>query len=497
MVNAIEDLSDKIKIAFGRLLKDADPVSKKVLTVFDSSKDSDVNIRNVTARASRPELDTLAKYLKIPLVGEAPKNKTLYSTKAKISKRIVLEIRSLYPSICPECNEEYTVMPGDQPKLRCWICLQGSHECEESRSKMKVHLDHQSQLSGLVWLCSDCVTLNNPFPEGDDTGSTSKITTPSKQDKESGAKIPEPHKGLSEKAAVALQNGVSTEESTVASEQVISDEKLEDSELTDELEEQQQNISESKPNSCAHVCPRLINNSCPHGVAGDKEADGKDKCSLFHPKRCRSYMAHYTSDTRGCTKGEECDKLHVNLCKTSIETKKCMDVNCTLMHLSGTKRPKSLRKKKKALAEQGDNTEKVETKKSAAPTLSKPKPGKTDQKTDQKSKKTMPKKESFLGSKSLLDSVQATVAAAVKDAMQREMAPMREELDKYKRQLETLKDVPSNLPLPNQPMAYGHPYRQMPFGTCQYMCQQRERYPSQSYQNWFPPGITPIPPACF
>ena len=75
---------------------------------------------------------------------------------------------------------------------------------------------------------------------------------------------------------------------------------------------------------------------------------------------------------------------------------------------------------------------------------------------------------------------QATVAAAVKDAVQREMAPMREELDKYKRQLEMLKEIPRNLPLPNQPMAYSLPYMQMPFGTCQYKCQQRKRYPSQS-----------------
>ena len=42
------------------------------------------------------------------------------------------------------------------------------------------------------------------------------------------------------------------------------------------------------------------------------------------------------------------------------------------------------------------HTEQVETKKSAVPTLSKSKPDKTDQITDQKSKNTMPKKESFL-----------------------------------------------------------------------------------------------------
>ena len=40
----LENLSDKIKITIGKLLRDADVISKKVLTVFDPSKDTDVNI---------------------------------------------------------------------------------------------------------------------------------------------------------------------------------------------------------------------------------------------------------------------------------------------------------------------------------------------------------------------------------------------------------------------------------------------------------------------
>ena len=107
----IENLSDKIKITIGRLLRDADVISEKVLTVFDPSKDTDVNIARL-AKLKRAELGALATNLKVPLVSSDGKKK-LYSTRGKLAKRIVFEIRSLYPSFCSECASEYAVMPGN------------------------------------------------------------------------------------------------------------------------------------------------------------------------------------------------------------------------------------------------------------------------------------------------------------------------------------------------------------------------------------------------
>ena len=123
---------------------------------------------------------------------------------------------------------------------------------------------------------------------------------------------------------------------------------LEVGKLTEELEKtkKEQEKSESKPNTCNHVCPRFCEGTCPHGISGKKAAEGKDKCELFHPKRCIRYMRHFTHETRGCKEGDNCAYLHVNLCTSSVETKKCKDVNCKLMHLAGTKRPKSMLKKK-------------------------------------------------------------------------------------------------------------------------------------------------------
>ena len=114
----IDDISTKIQLMIGRLLKDADAASKKVLTAFDPSKDSAINIAKLK-NLPRQELDTLGTYLGLKLLNES--GKKIYSTRDKVAKRIVLEIRSLYPSVCSECEEEYTVMQGDQPRRRTQV----------------------------------------------------------------------------------------------------------------------------------------------------------------------------------------------------------------------------------------------------------------------------------------------------------------------------------------------------------------------------------------
>jgi hypothetical protein len=133
----IKDLSIKIKTVIGNLLKNADSISKRVLTLFDSSADLYVNVAKLKP-GNRPELDCLGGYLKIPLFqAQNPKVK-LFSSKNKIAKRIVMEIKSLYPTICTECDQEYKVMQGHQSLTRCWICLQGAHDCNEFTVQMEL-----------------------------------------------------------------------------------------------------------------------------------------------------------------------------------------------------------------------------------------------------------------------------------------------------------------------------------------------------------------------
>ena len=467
----IENLSDKIKITIGRLLRDADVISKKVLTVFDPSKDTDVNIAKL-AKLNRAELDALAAYLKVPVVSSESKKK-LYSTRKKLAKRIVFEIRSFYPSFCSECASEYAVMPGNQPRHRCWICLQGAHDCEDFTAKMEVYLSQPGQPNGLVWLCSDCVAVNSCSGESDEP--PSGIATPTLSI--------ENDKSRSDTASIQNSSSVSNQNQSSHS--------LEADQLASKLEDakREQEKSESKPNSCKHVCPRLYEGTCPHGISGKKAAEGKDKCDLFHPKRCWKYMRHYTHETKGCKDGENCAYLHVNLCKSSVDTKKCKNVDCKLMHLVGTKRPKSMLKKK------GISKGAAPAKSAQDKTSSNPKHGKAGVKISSNPKKSQQKgsqdKEDFLGMKSLLDDMKTTVLGEIKS--------LKTEMDLQKQQIETL--MKSRIHSVQSQLAgqYGL-YRPTPYGTqqCQHLCQQRTENFSEPMLNQpilYPPNMTPIRPA--
>ena len=482
----IKDFSSKIKIVIGNLLKNADSICKRVLTLFDPSKDSEVNIGKLS-NVSRTDLESLSEYLGIPVFQDREQKKKMFSSKKKLAKRIVMEIMALYPAMCPECNEEYKVMHGHQPPTRCWICLQGSHDCVELTAKIGVYMSLPSVLNGMVWLCGDCLTLNNPFPQSqsEDIGTLSGLNTP-KFNK-------------STESRDTTQENLSNEETDDLTRPKTS-QSLGDNlaaRLGNVLNEQEK--SESKPNTCKHVCPRLMEGSCPHGVSGKKAAEGKEKCELFHPKRCHRYMAFYTHETKGCTKGEDCDSLHVNLCKSSIESKKCLDVSCKATHLKGTKRPKSMLKSKSAPSAQ-DDIQKYQRRQGGIQTKFEKNPAKDKKnrrkESESRSKPTSDSQSSFLEITSRLEEMKSALVEEMKLTVQREMKAVRTELDLYKQQLDLLRLAINPQPAAYNPaMAYYGPSKPTPceMPQCHRMWFQKDRFPNQNQ----PLNTTPIPPVFY
>ena len=112
---ASDSVDQKIKSTIGGLLGRADPVSKKILTAFDPSKDPAVNKRSLL-KFSRADLEVFAEFLSIPLEDSRSKTK-LFSNREKLVKHIVLRITALYPSTCSECSSEYQVNFGTAPTL--------------------------------------------------------------------------------------------------------------------------------------------------------------------------------------------------------------------------------------------------------------------------------------------------------------------------------------------------------------------------------------------
>ena len=74
-------------------------------------------------------------------------------------------------------------------------------------------------------------------------------------------------------------------------------------------------------------------------LKGNKLHDGK-KCHYEHPKYCIKYCRNGNQQKLGCNKGANCNFFHPVLCKNSVKSKVCTNIECKFIHLKGTRRKK-------------------------------------------------------------------------------------------------------------------------------------------------------------
>jgi hypothetical protein len=74
--------------------------------------------------------------------------------------------------------------------------------------------------------------------------------------------------------------------------------------------------------SQSKICSHFLRGVCRHGFYGRTPRDGKPQCSYEHPDMCKKLLGQGTG-LGGCQKGKECKSLHLKMCGTSLETRKC------------------------------------------------------------------------------------------------------------------------------------------------------------------------------
>ena len=314
MNSSIPNFDDKIRLVIGNLLSKADTVSKSVLSAFDSSKDLNVN-KGVLggSRFNATALDTCAQFLNIPLVDND--DNRLFTNKPSLAKRIILEIQSLYPAICGDCNEEYSIEfdPDAEPTLRCFLCFQGCHNC----SAYTPPENFASLPPGTVWLCKSCHNLNNPIQ---------RKKPKSKSVSKTGSKAPTVSNTPVE---TPPQVNFATEELSAKLSQIKKQQEHE--------EQQQQTSSQTSSQNITDICEKFIVGKCPHGVTGKTVHNGR-ACEKLHPKWCYRFARNGKHKKYGCMKGDKCTYYHRKHCPSSVANKTCFSKDCTLLHLVGTRR---------------------------------------------------------------------------------------------------------------------------------------------------------------
>lgn len=281
-------------MVIGELLTAADAVCRSVLSAYSHSFNHAKNVSTVSS--SKFPLDSLeqcANFLGLKTRDE--NNGKIYSNKPTLADRIVLKIESHFETDCLDCNQKYRIKLGETPRLTCFLCFQGSHNCEKYTSFTDT--PNPSPL-GNIWICSGCFKKND-------------LVAPIKIRKRSNS-------GQSVSFVETPAEDEDRKEESVLNGEVISN---------DESESRSQNPS----------CKRYLKNACPHGITGKKQVNGKT-CEEHHPKRCYRYVKEGPKSKRGCNKGKRCEYFHPILCKYSVKNRRCTNKECTFVHLRGTKR---------------------------------------------------------------------------------------------------------------------------------------------------------------
>ena len=267
-------------VALGRLLIAAGQCNaSKVIGAYRTELEHAENITALEQFTIESYLKPCAEFLGIPAT------LTTGILKRDLCDLIILYIESFFPIDCSECSQTYTVdiEAETDPLLSCFICHQGSHDCNDMKVKAARFIELEKEIpSGCAWLCSACFKKNH-------VPSAGRHTTPPPQ-----AKPPD-----------TKSNPVSPELPT--------------------------------QRETAGVCSMYKLGTCPHGISGNRVHQNA-KCQFNHPKRCRAFCRNGPNHKYGCSQGSSCPKFHPTLCAGSLSSKECFNESCTSTHLKGTRR---------------------------------------------------------------------------------------------------------------------------------------------------------------
>ena len=326
---------DDTSLVIGGLVNAADSLTKKVISAYRFDVVYQKNLEIIRTFDCK-HLEAAAMFLGGNPGSKADKTKR-YQNRTTLADWLIMRLESLFPCECEGCNEKYCVKLGVNPPVRCFLCNQGSHDCEAMSGSVGTK-------PGSTWLCKPCRDKNNriePFDtvtSVDDanqsdaeyeekispkTGRSGKKATKTKKRKSNGGKKDQPSQ---EDDMVTPVGGV----------QVLVNTNPEETESETVKVDAEPRVSKQS-NKFKNVCERYLLRDCPHGTKGDKLVDG-NTCRKEHPKMCLRFSQYGTTRNHGCNKGNQCPYIHPPLCKDSELARVCSNKDCKKTHLKFTRR---------------------------------------------------------------------------------------------------------------------------------------------------------------
>ena len=145
------NMADENSLVIGGLVNIADDLTRKVLAAYKLEVDYDKNLAKIRTFDCL-HLEAAATFLGGNPGSKADKTKK-YENRTTLADYIIMKLESLFPCECEGCKEQYCIKLGDNPAFRCFLCQQGSHNCEAMSGTV-------GTAPGAAWLCMPCKKKN-------------------------------------------------------------------------------------------------------------------------------------------------------------------------------------------------------------------------------------------------------------------------------------------------------------------------------------------------
>ena len=187
-----------------------------------------------------------------------------------------------------------------------------------------------SLLSGHVWMCRDCKASHNPVKPRKSKSRHNSITKLDPTLSRIMSNLKSQNSSPTQQSP--NQSVVEPESEEISQTKQIDQSNSLNKDFQSELQEKLGIVAKDQ-----NVCLQYKKGKCPHGLKGNNLVDGK-QCEFMHPRYCPRFCSFGNQNKGGCKKGARCQLVHPVLCKYSVKKKLCTNLECTFIHLKGTRR---------------------------------------------------------------------------------------------------------------------------------------------------------------
>ena len=242
------------------------------------------------------------------------------------------------PEKCSSCNKTYYFKPGDYCALAFVRCDLGA--CPTCYEKEKPNLSLSCMFNkNIFFCCLPCNEIIRKETKLDDKHKKKLVGKKATKEPASKTNVLEEPETITLDENSTVDDLVDVLDTLCVSSQSVIPDKVPEGRKQEEDHNKEKSTKENPANlpegwkdkdseKVKPSCHFYKRNICKYGISGKG-------CKFFHQKPCNKLLSHGTDKIYGCTNNNSCKYFHPSMCKHSLESRVCTNLNCGYFHVKG------------------------------------------------------------------------------------------------------------------------------------------------------------------